>query len=355
MNQENALAVRKPDVPLVTAQEAADAWQQYLALEKSILDDSDYTWSVEWEWWDKQQERARAGRATFKVKEKALACQADHAGSVLTGRKKKSAWVKLSKFYGLDMPETGMGEASFQEVAGFLVQTERGDSYVTVTWLDPKTLVAIKASSRVVVRTPSGRTFVDRGGAHRNERGFAQEDHDIPALSFTRALCRALARAIGYGDEAAEDVPEDPPPNAAADAKTGMTRDELRSAIAEAAKARGLAREGLIKEFTLLYPGVEPLRATHEQLTAFLQRLRNPAQESAQPQDEFTQIFGPPGAAQSNKRDPTTIKNLADLKRACLQDFGLQEDAVLRATGYSRWEDIPDAQRAYEQVAAMRA
>jgi len=54
------------------------------------------------------------------------------------------------------------------------------------------------------------------------------------------------------------------------------------------------------------------------------------------------------------KRDPTTIKNINELMKACFDDFGMQQNDVLAELGVDSKTQISDLADAYAQVAGSR-
>lgn len=62
-----------------------------------------------------------------------------------------------------------------------------------------------------------------------------------------------------------------------------------------------------------------------------------------------------PAAASKPKRDPSTIKSIQELYRACHEDWGMQPKAVLKELGFSSQGDIADTPAdCYRQIAAVR-
>jgi len=60
--------------------------------------------------------------------------------------------------------------------------------------------------------------------------------------------------------------------------------------------------------------------------------------------------------AKKPKRDPETIKTIAELYRACHEDFKLQPKDVLKELGYSSQADVTDTPaECYSRIAAVRA
>lgn len=205
----NTLAVRELDGPLVSAAEARNLWKEYQELEEAILTDDDYMWFVEFQAPDNSG-RMRLRKYTYNTHALAEADLKNHQGGIVKKRKVKSATRKMGKFFALEMPieeELGTGQVEIREQAGFIIQIERSKFYTLTTWMDQE-LQTVKASATVVVRSPSGRTWVGNGGSHRKE---GRDDFAIAQTAFTRALNRAILDFVGFGEESAEETSDNEP------------------------------------------------------------------------------------------------------------------------------------------------
>lgn len=198
--EDTRMAQRTPEVPLATAEEARELWEEYRRLEAAVLVEEDYLWFAEWMEWEEGKRRVK--RAGFGSRQEAESEARRREGSV-SRRKIKSACRKMAKLFGLEIPQVGLGQMEFREEGGFLVVTERGEFYTHVQWLDGD-LRTVKASTTVFVRSPQGRTWMGKGGAHRDQ-GFSDDD-GVSATSVTLAINRAVLDAIGWGDESAEEM-----------------------------------------------------------------------------------------------------------------------------------------------------
>lgn len=176
-NEERALTTvdRELVSPLVNATEAKAAWEEYQALTQAILDESDYQ---------------ELSNKKFK---------------------KKSAWRKYMKFYGLDEVEDRTRIECQRDAQGW----------------------PIYATAYVVVRSPRGKEWTGYHECHIGERccplawneacdnekewhvhcvancsGKRHWSHpgDIPATAHTRAKNRAISDAIGAGEVSAEEM-----------------------------------------------------------------------------------------------------------------------------------------------------
>ena len=208
------LAVRELDGPLVSADQAKALWEEYQELEAAILTDDDYMWFCEFQQWEAAANgrpgRMRLRKFTYNTRALAEAEVAKHPEAVLKKRKVKSATRKMGKYFALEMPveqEMGHAEVEIRQEAGFIIHIERSKYYIITQWLDDK-LKTVKASCTVVVRSPSGRTWIGHGGSHRDE---GREDFTIAETAFTRGLNRAILDFVGFGEESAEDTPASEP------------------------------------------------------------------------------------------------------------------------------------------------
>ena len=198
--EDTRMGQRTPEAPLATAEEARELWEEYRRLEAAVLVEEDYLWFAEWMEWEEGKRRVK--RAGFGSRQEAESEARRRDGSV-SRRKIKSACRKMAKLFGLEIPQVGLGQMELREEGGFLVVTERGEFYTHVQWLDGD-LRTVKASTTVFVRSPQGRTWMGKGGAHRDQ-GFSDDD-GVSATSVTLAINRAVLDAIGWGDESAEEM-----------------------------------------------------------------------------------------------------------------------------------------------------
>ncbi|MFH1486640.1 MAG: hypothetical protein ABIH46_11260 [Chloroflexota bacterium] len=137
--------------PVVSVQEAVQAWNEYQELCKALLTEEDY--------------------------------------QPIQGKrfKKKSAWRKLGNVFALSV-----------------VPLEK--SILRADPEDPTSQVAY-AEFTVQATAPNGRTMAGWGACSvHEERGFTKPDHDIPATAMTRAVNRAISDLIGAGEVSAEEM-----------------------------------------------------------------------------------------------------------------------------------------------------
>jgi len=80
----------------------------------------------------------------------------------------------------------------------------------------------------------------------------------------------------------------------------------------------------------------------------------NEAQPVLQPETEETSGTGQ-GKMPKPQRDPETVKSLADLFKACHNDFGMQPKQVVKELGYSSQSDITETpSQCYANIVALR-
>lgn len=291
---ETSIVPLLPDAPLVQPEEAKAMWEEYQCLQDSILTDEDFLFFVEFTEWEETDRgtRKRLRRLSANSRADAQALLAKRPGAVISKRKVKSACRKMAKFFGYDLPETGAGQVEIRQEGKFTVFIERGDGYVHIEWLDAM-LRTVKASSTVMLRSPKGRNWIGKGGAHADER--FSEDFAIGETSFTRAVNRAILDAVGFGEESAEEV-------SSSVTLPGETPEEM------------------------------PKRA--------LGRARG---EAKPPRPEQ-----PPA-------EPPILKSTTDLFNLCWQEFGIQPAQVLQTAGYERAQDLEgqNLREVYLQVHAV--
>lgn len=144
--------------PLVTAQEALEAWKAYQDLKTKLLDPSDYQVIVMFQ----------AGK-----------------GSVKKPFVKKSGWRKLATAFNISDEVIKEERKEYTD--------EKGNKY----FVQEVTARATASNGRIMDGT---------GSCASNERGFAHLEHDVRATAETRGKNRAIADMIGGGDVSAEEV-----------------------------------------------------------------------------------------------------------------------------------------------------
>jgi len=191
--------------PIMTVDEAQEAWAQYQELENTLLTDDDYIYFVQCKIKDRTQS------ATYMTK-----ADADRGADTwkamgypvtLTRRKKKSAFRKMARFFGLSIPQQNDSAIITIEPLGnsHFVKTEKGEGYSVITYMD-EDMDTVKCEASVSVMHPGGATMVGLGTCSARERGFTHPDHDIIATSWTRALNRAISDMVGWGEVSAEEI-----------------------------------------------------------------------------------------------------------------------------------------------------
>lgn len=320
--QESAIVLTGGlDAPLASAAEAKAMWDQYRELEAAILEDEDYMWFLEFQEFDNNG-RPRTRRYTYPNRAKAEEEQKKRAGSTIMKRKVKSACRKLAKFFGYEIPQQGTGDIETRTEGDYIVIIERGEFYTHSEWLG-ENLKTIKASSTVFIRSPHGRTWMGKGGAHMSE-GF--DDFAVGETAFTRAVNRAILDAVGFGDSSAEEtlttepIPgEAPPPAQAQGRPAGNQQRGKRPARTPEQEAGIKAIQDLVKELNLDPEAVSRTigeefektrlaQLTPEQMTELAEVLkRNKADAGGPDPDLVIPADSPEGAeAQSQADSPPT-------------------------------------------------
>lgn len=281
--------------PAVSAQQAAEYFQEYLALEEKILTEADYVYFVKYPYRRRGETEDRTAERGFASLAEAAAF-ATKTGGQLTRRKKKSACRKLATFFNLSLPAPPGDPAAarealaidVREVGPFLVQTERHPGLVLVTYMS-RDLEVQKVTATVTIQAPNGRTQLGTAACALSEgRGFKHPDHDLAATAFTRALNRAILDMIGWGEVSAEEIAEPgelPAPSPAPPADLpGAPPGEAEALLAEARRRLRPAELDLLR-------AQAPDEAT---FSAWLrQRLEAPQAPSPAPADEPPRAAGP--------------------------------------------------------------
>lgn len=206
--------------PVLTPELAKAEWDNYIATCKAILEPGDYIYQAcakKPDGWDVKPLgfRTRDGaEAQLKIWEKQ-----NFRELMVRETKKRSAWDKLAKFYGIDTPIESAALCTTAEitvVGGFIVEKLAGDSFTIIKYQDAETLEVRKVNVLLRVTAPNGRTIIGDGACAVNERSkgadsFAHPDHDIFSTAFTRALNRGISRCIGTGEVSAEEFESDSP------------------------------------------------------------------------------------------------------------------------------------------------
>lgn len=204
--------------PVVTPEQAKTEWENYIATCKAILDPGDYIYYAcgkKPDGWDVKPMafRTRDGaEAQLKVWERS-----NFRELMVRETKKRSAWDKLARFYGIDTPIESAAlctTADVSSVGAFIIEKLAGDSFTIIKYQEAETLAVKKVNVLLRVTAPNGRTIIGDGACSVNERlkgadSFAHPDHDIFSTAFTRAMNRGISRCIGTGEVSAEEFESD--------------------------------------------------------------------------------------------------------------------------------------------------
>lgn len=136
----------------------------------------------------------------------------------ITKQTRKSGWFRLALHLGvvINTPEQG-GSIQTETVPmpdlNMIVQRTWGPGFSRSVWLAvhkgadgyPR-VSTIRAETTIKTDWPAtGRSATRTGVCNGEERAFAHPDHDVVAMSETRALCRSLAATLGFGSDIAEE------------------------------------------------------------------------------------------------------------------------------------------------------
>lgn len=192
-------------VPIMTPDELEEQWNQYRDMENRILQEDDYVYWVEYKSGGKPRSvvctslsEAKKIKATLKLQQ--------HTDSEIIRRKKKSAYRKMARFFGLFVPDQGVADIQISRLGeNHFVQIEKGNGVSIITYMD-EFMNTIKVEVTVTTVAPSGKASVGVGVCSAEERKFTHPDHDIKATAFTRALNRSISDLVGWGEVSAEEV-----------------------------------------------------------------------------------------------------------------------------------------------------
>lgn len=161
--------------PQVSVEDALAYWEEYNKLKIKLLQPSDYIYYVE------HGNDKPKGFKTNKEADVHNEKMYKGKGSVI-GRIKKSGWRKLANAFNL----------SVQKISEVIIpEPPRETQYAKI---------------EVLVIAPNGRTMPGEGVCSAHERGFAKQDHDIPATAMTRAVNRGISDLIAAGEVSAEEI-----------------------------------------------------------------------------------------------------------------------------------------------------
>ena len=161
--------------PLVSVEEAIKGWQEYLKLNEQLLDKTDYFYYVEY--YDEYAKKYKTKGFSRKEEAEEFAQRVNKA--VITPRKKKSAWRKLARFYGLSIN---------------LIEEKKEEENGIVTY-----------TYKVEAVAPNGARMPGVASCSSNEV-YNATDHNIKTTAYTRAVNRAISDLIGGGEVSAEEI-----------------------------------------------------------------------------------------------------------------------------------------------------
>lgn len=313
--------------PVVSLQEVQAVWSDYLKLEDILLDDKDYLYFVVWSVGQKEQ---RVACASLQVAEKTR----KKVHGRIDRTKKKSAYRKMSVFFGLTIPRRdGVPDIEIHELSSGIVKVERGDGYIGTLYMKkPPGFDVVRAEFAITVTAPNGRSIVGHGACSASERGFTHPDHDVISTAWTRALNRGISDMIGMGEVSAEELADD-----------------------------GVVGNGLVVEGkTVKRPVRPPARpapakpAPIKPAPASLAKAK-PAVEKAQVATRKTQVAAEPGPRLELGSSPGSSlnsepRNLGEFLASAITGFNLTVPKVIEILGVKDLGEIEDWGAALRRV-----
>lgn len=205
--------------PLLSPEQAKAEWQNYIDTCRAILEESDYSYYA----CAKKPDGYDAKPIVFRTRAAAeaqleLYRKQGFRELLVKETKKRSAWDKLARFYGIDTPIESAAlctTVEISQVGDFIIEKLAGDSFSIIKYQDAATLTVKKANVLLRMVAPNGRVILGDGACSTNERSkgadsFTHPDHDIFATAFTRAFNRGISRCIGTGEVSAEEFDDAP-------------------------------------------------------------------------------------------------------------------------------------------------
>lgn len=255
--------------PIVSAEEAKRLWDEYNETCRAILNENDYIYYACGKKADGYECKPIACRTRSLAEEQIAKFQkANYSDCHVKETKKRSAWDKLSRFYGISTPiesEALCAVAEVQQVGEYLVEKLLGDSFKIFIYQDSATLTVKKVSVLLRIVSPNGRTILGDGACSTSERSkgadsFAHADHDVFSTAFTRAMNRGISRCIGTGEVSAEEFDSVTPQEQAASVESAPVQQIPKEAPKQA--------ENPMQAPAVQTPAVQPPQNVQAQETA---------------------------------------------------------------------------------------
>jgi hypothetical protein len=190
--------------------------------------------------------------------------------------------------------------------------------------------------SEVYVRGAS-RPFVAWGRVHKAEtiggKGFKPVEKNPQRMAEKRAEAQALRKAFHIPLPSIEDI--------------GSPDYDIESTVREVDTTTGEIPEAKEKEATKKpqQPAPEPVTSAGEPVEGET-KAEIPAE---------VEIPASIGKVKRPDRDPESVKTLADLFKACHNDFGMQPKIVLKELGYSSQSDVSESpSECYQKIVELR-
>lgn len=230
--------------PVVSAEDAKARWDEYTAICRAILEPNDYTYYACAKKPDGYDVKPVAFRTRVGAEKQLDAWKLlKFTELVVRETKKRSAWDKLARFYGISTPiesEALCTTAEVVIVGEYVVEKLLGDSFKIFCYQEAGTLTVRKVTVLLRCVSPNGRTIIGDGACAATERSFAHADHDIFSTAFTRAFNRGVSRCIGTGEVSAEEfeaaTPEPSASTTVSSAPVQQVSKEAPKAIAQETK-----------------------------------------------------------------------------------------------------------------------
>jgi hypothetical protein len=200
--------VRSPSAvsPVMSLEQMRYEWDEYRRLEETVLQPDDYIYFAQWKVGDKVNMVAATSEEDARRTLDKLPPNFREGATVIR-RKKKSAFRKAARFFGLSLPDIeNPGPPDIRQLGDRFIKIERGTGFTSVTYMDENFSV-LKCEFTVTVKHPSGAMMTGVGACSQAEgRGFRHPDHDIVSTAMTRALNRAISDLVGWGEVSADEM-----------------------------------------------------------------------------------------------------------------------------------------------------
>jgi hypothetical protein len=215
--QSSAFSSQGVVKPVLTAEQARVASEEFLKLCETVLTEDDYVYYIHYRQPSGQEERVKTPftKPAYAEEARRKLKRENFLDVEIVPRKKRSAFDRLAKEYNLTVPqehdEAQLVTINVQNVGEYIVEQRVGKSFAMVLYQKIANLEIVKAHCLIAVAAPNGRVAIGDAACSTAERkrgveGFYHADHDVPTTAFTRAYNRAVSRCIGMGELSAEEI-----------------------------------------------------------------------------------------------------------------------------------------------------